>query len=124
MDTNTNDITSSDLIKFAEILEDVFLSTGEYSSAKGYFVDQMKYKESLYEEDTGTALEEFLEMVRYSHRDHIDPHTLDYSKFHITDYQELTSLLWITPLTDLPLYLNSENIYKRIISTWRLKVGK
>jgi hypothetical protein len=48
----------------------------------------------------------------------------DKNHFYIEDLKALNDLIFETELSEMSLYINSDNLYKRTIAIWRLKIGK
>jgi hypothetical protein len=122
---NIKMIPFSEVVLFADIMSEVFSSTGKILVKKDYFSFHIKKVMSMTLDKSKTydMIVDFLDLIVCTYR---EPKDLSGKTniFFVEDFQELLKLLNYASIEEMPLYVNSEDPYKKTISIWRLKVGK
>ena len=108
-------ITMEELETLPNIMSKVYLSTGRTKDRSASNLFQESFRGIVASEpnkkDTHSILEAFIWAV-----------SLSLTNCGITS--ECITFVNHTTLRDMPLYLNSDNLVKRSLAMWRLKIGK
>ena len=124
MTLNILKFTFHNMFSFVDILEMTCKETGQHVMNKHFF----RHNFSLIagrdpNKDVLSILESFLDIIAKGcgaeEYDFIEEKNILYIK----NLKKLKNLL-IANIEEMPMYINSEDVYEKTIALWRLKVGK
>jgi len=100
----------SDVEMLASVLASFFSSEPSYwKNIIDFSLDKFKSKSRYYEADLIYEL--------------IGPYSFGYNK-RVCKEKGITKLIFELPLDQMPLYISSDKPWERVISQWRLNIGK
>jgi hypothetical protein len=125
MSLNITIISFADMHSFAETLECVCVETGKHILAEDFFewhLKQIIRMESNKQETLG-MIEEFITLL--SDTNSCATHSVDNRNIlYIENLNKLIGWLRYSRLDEMPMFINSEDVYEKTIALWRLKIGK
>ena len=125
MSLNITIISFADLASFSEILNGVCKETGEHILSEDFFEFHMnsiiRYKSNKHE--TLGMIEELITLL--SDTNSCATHSVENRNIlYIENLSKLIGWLRYSRLDEMPMFINSEDVYEKTIALWRLKIGK
>ena len=124
-------LSTEDLKELGNIADTKIQEISQDTFPEDYFAENMRLSLRL-ESDTSSVVESYIGLLSYLQRtdplgyglDEDDPQLEYLSEIYMEDPKKIVSqALWVS-LDQMPALVNSPSVFERIVSIWRLKIGK